>query len=398
MPFEGMGYLENLPSAAKLIGVMIVGAAFLAFLAGHAPRMLSLPMVLRVVLVLYSAASLVWSFDRDVTADYLPRIAQVLVLVLLIWEFAVTYKDQMWILRSLLVGMLVPLTMAFAGFRGTSQFEAESGARFSGGGLDLNYLAYMCSVSIVISVYLATNASSPLDRFFRWFYWVMAVLCALETTLTGSRGGFICMLVASVFAMVLAGVSRRRILTILQVLVVTVFVYVLVRYIVPAALLNRVTQEQSIMEDPRFGIWMRGFATYPKYPLFGAGAGVYADVTAVSGEKMRVAHNTFLSVLVELGGIGFLLYVWYTILLFRASWRLPWREKILCTGVMVIWFLNANSAGSQIDHFSWFLHVTVLVLAAAYTTQPRSVKRRPPYPSPNLPVVRVPNPRRSGRA
>ena len=59
---------------------------------------------------------------------YIPRVAQILLLVLLIWEFAVTYQDQLWPLRSLLVGMLVPLAMAFAAFRGSSRIAAEEGA------------------------------------------------------------------------------------------------------------------------------------------------------------------------------------------------------------------------------------------------------------------------------
>ena len=395
MPFEGMGYLEDLPSAGKMIGIVVVGGAILAFLMGQRVRMLSRPLVLRVVLVLYSGMSLAWSFDREVTLDYLPRVALALVLMLLIWEFAVTYKDQMWILRSFLVGMLVPLAMAFAQFRGASRFEAEAGERFSGGGADLNYLAYMCSVAVLIAVYLATNASA-LDRYCRWLYWGMAVLCALECMLTGSRGGFICLLTASVFAMFLAGVSRRRILTIVQVLALSLFVLVLVRYIVPAALLARVTQEQSIVDDPRFGIWMRGLAAVWKSPLFGVGAGDFALATAVGGEKARVAHNTFLSVLVELGVLGLAVYLWYTVLLFRGAWRMPRREKLLWLGALAIWFFNSNSAGSQIDHFTWFVHGMVMVQAAA-CLQSRPARRLSPYPNRNVLGVRGPKPPRPSK-
>lgn len=331
LPFEGMGYIEDLPSAGKLVGMLMVGAAIVAFLTGHRLRMLSRPMVVRVVLVLYSGMSVAWSFAREDTLSTLPRIAQLLVFILLVWEFAVTYKDQMWVLRSLLVGMLVPLAMAFAEFRGASRFQVEAGERFTGGGADLNYLAYMCSVSILIAVYLATNAAA-LDRYCRWLYWGMAILCALECMLTGSRGGFVCLLVAAVFAMILAGVSRRRILTILQVLAAGLVVFVLVYYLVPAALLNRVTREQSIAEDPRYGIWMRGLVALRKDPILGLGAGAYARATSIPGERVAVAHNTFLSVLVELGVVGLALYLWYTVMLFGAAWRLPRREKLLWLG------------------------------------------------------------------
>ena len=320
LPFEMVAYFGELPSGGKLVGMLVVGSAVLAFLTGHRVRGLSRPMVLRVVLVLFSAMSVAWSVDRDVTLENLPRVALLLIFVLVVWEFAVTYKDQVWLLRSLLVGLPVPLLAAFLQFRGTSRFAIESGARFSGGIQDANYLAYMYSVAILIAVYLATN-SLPLDRYCRWLYYGLAVLCAMGTLLTGSRGGFVSMVIASVFAMVLAGVSRRRIITVLQVLAVVVFVFVLARYIVPTVLLDRVTAGQSLGEDPRVRIWGRGLAAIGRNPLLGVGAGAFANATTVSGEKINVAHNTFVSVLVELGAVGLVLYLSYIILLFRAAWR-----------------------------------------------------------------------------
>jgi O-antigen ligase len=229
----------------------------------------------------------------------------------------------------------------------------------------------------------------------------MAVACALGTLLTGSRGGFVCLLIAGGSSLVLAGVARRRILTILQVATVIVFVYVLVRYIVPAALLDRVTRPETLAEDPRMRIWARGLGALWQNPLFGVGAGAYAPATLISGERGSVAHNAFLSVVVELGVVGLAIYLTYVVMLFRAAWRMPRREKLLWTGVMVVWFFNANSAGSQTDKFGWFLHVMVLVQAAACTqhrpVRHRPVRKRSPYPSRAVTIVRRPTPPRSGR-
>ena len=187
-PCESMLYFEEVPSGAKLMGVALVASALVAFLAGHPLRMLSLPMVMRVIIVLFSVTSLAWSVARDDTLHNLSRVAQLLILSLLIWEFVVTYQDQLWIFRSWLIGMLVPLAMGIMAYRGASQFEIESGGRFSGGGLDMNYLAYMCSVVVLIGVYMATNPS-PLERLLRWGYWAIVMLCAVQVVLTGSRGG-----------------------------------------------------------------------------------------------------------------------------------------------------------------------------------------------------------------
>jgi O-antigen ligase len=269
--------------------------------------------------------------------------------------------------------------------------------RYGGGGQDLNYLAYMYTVSLLVAVYLATN-SLTLDRYLRWLYWGVAAACAMGTLLTGSRGGFACLIASGVFTMVLAGMSRRRIFTIVQILGMALVIYFLVRSSLPSMLLERATLGgggASLAEDPRIRIWLQGLASVRRNPLFGVGAGVYATVTAIDGGKAYVAHNTFISVAVELGLVGLALYLVYIAMLFRAAWRLPRRERMLWTGCMVIWFLAAVSAGSQIDKFTWFLHTMVLVQAAAYT-QTRPARKVPTYPVRPIPAVRGPMPPRAG--
>ena len=123
--------------------------------------------------------SLSWSATPDDSADYLKRLAQLLVFFLLIWEFAVTYDDQLWIFRSFLLGMAVPALMALLGISVSMALDIESGERFSGGGQDLNYLAYMLNVAILVAIYLA-GSSRPLDRFLRWWYWGFAAWWALQ--------------------------------------------------------------------------------------------------------------------------------------------------------------------------------------------------------------------------
>jgi O-antigen ligase len=390
MPFEMLATFEELLSGAKIAGLACVFAAVVSVLTGHPLRMLSAPMAMRVVLALLTVLSMTWSVAPAATLGNILRMAQLLVFVLIVWELATTVNEHLWILRSMLAGMLVPLAMAFLEFTASSRFAAEEGARFGGGGQDLNYLGYMYSASVLVAVYLATN-STQLDRYCRWFYWGMVAACSLGTLLTGSRGGFLSLMVAAVFAMIMVGTSRRSITTGMKLLAVAAVVFILIRTVVPAALITRVTlssdETGSVMEDPRVLIWGRGLAAFGQHPLLGVGAGAFSAATSAGEARGAVAHNEFLSVLVELGAVCILIYLAYTVMLFRAAWRLPRREKILWTGVLAVWFLNANTAGSQIDKFSWFLHVMVLVQAAAYA---RAVPRRKflPFSTRALPLLR----------
>jgi O-antigen ligase len=201
--------------------------------------------------------------------------------------------------------------------------------------------------------------------------------------------------------MVLAGLSRRRVITIVQILGLALVIYFLVWSILPSTLLERATLGggggTSLAEDPRIRIWMQGLASLRQNPLLGVGAGAYVTVTGAGGGKAYVAHNTFISVAVELGLVGLALYLAYIYMLFRAAWRLPKRERMLWTGCMAIWFLAAISAGSQIDKFTWFLHTMILVQSAAYIQSQRA-RNAAAHPVRPMPVARGPLPPRAGHA
>ena len=309
----------------------------------------------------------------------------------------VTYQDQLWIFRSWLIGMLVPLAMGIMAYRGASQFEIESGGRFSGGGLDMNYLAYMCSVVVLIGVYMATNPS-PLERLLRWGYWAIVMLCAVQVVLTGSRGGLISLVVAGVFAMVLAGASRRRIFAVLQVLVAAVLVIVVVRTFIASELLDRVTFSggggTSIEDDPRMRIWAAGIRAFQRNPLLGVGDGAYATATAEGG-KPAPSHNTFVCLLAEVGIAGTALYLVYLAMLFRSALRLPWREKVFWLGIMMVSMCNAVTCGSLIDRFTWSLYTLLLVQEVMFRGASASRSRKPLPRGAGRPIVAPlrPNPR-----
>ncbi len=351
----------------KILGACVAASGLVAFLAGHRVRMLSRPMVMRVAITLLSACPSGGRSIKKYTLSGILRLAQLLIFVLLIWEFAVSPRDHLWVVRAFLIGMIVPMAMALIAYRGASRMEIESGERFTGGGHDLNYLAYMCSVAVMFCVYLATNAH-PLDRFLRWCYWGFAIWVALQGLLTGSRGGYLSLLVAGLFSLVMAGVSRRRLLTIVQIVGVAGVILVLGDLLVPSELRSRLTlgggESTSLADDPRIRIWTAGLTGFTHSPIIGVGFDGFLAITEQVIEVRRAPHNTFIAMLVELGIVGIVLYLIYLTMLFRLAWRLPRREKWLWTGILLISVLNAMTCGSTRDKFTWFIYTLVMVQAA----------------------------------
>jgi O-antigen ligase len=375
-----MLYFEEAPSGSKILGVLLVGLALVSFLAGHRVRKLPAPLVLCVVITLLAVLSMLWTVDKEDTWKGVQRLIQVLVFALLIWEFVVTYQDQLWVFRIFLLGMLVPAVMMFSSFRGASQMDIESGERFSGGGHNANYLAYMLCDAILIAIYLATNPH-PLDRALRWCYWGFAGIAGIEVFLTGSRGGFVALLITGLFALIAAGVSRRRFLAVAQVLALLLVAFLFLRLAASQELRDRITfgggGGTSVEDDPRVRIINRGLEAFSGNKLLGVGYGAFVTAAFKGEEHAAASHNTFLAYLVELGITGLSLYCIYLVMLFRAIWRLPRREKWMWLGILSISLTLAVGGGSTIDKLTWFLYAMALVQSAALAQPGRKRRAKP---------------------
>ncbi|MGO9114435.1 MAG: O-antigen ligase family protein [Thermoguttaceae bacterium] len=393
-PFEMVGYLEGLPSVGRMLGVAVLVSAVLAVMAGHGLRRWCAVLILQLVFVAWSALSVAWALAPEQSLEVCIRMSLNFVLAFLIWEFAVTYGQQLWILRSFLIGLLVPMSLTFATFLGLYRLDVDpNSVRFTGAGNDQNYLAMILSMGIVLAAYFATASSSGLDRWLRPFYWTFAALAAVAAMLTGSRGGLVCLILATVFAAFLAGISLRRVIRSAAVLGFIVFVVVLIRYVVPQALQQRATRstEEAASFGPRWAYWERGLTlTFPKNPLAGIGVGGFGAVTTeLSGVKTGVAHNMPITALVELGVVGLLLYLVLCYSVFRATRGLPRREKLLWQGMLSIWFWASMLATLLTDKLFWLLPA-LLACQAAAMVRSRAGQGQPAGPGKGLPAIAPP--------
>jgi O-antigen ligase len=86
------------------------------------------------------------------------------------------------------------------------------------------------------------------------------------------------------------------------------------------------------VQGGRFGgrgkLWKAGLAVFPEHPVFGHGTGSYKSaITPRLGPAAQVAHNSYLSVLVEQGIVGFLFYMSMFAAVVVSVLRLPRLER-----------------------------------------------------------------------
>jgi len=184
--------------------------------------------------------------------------------------------------------------------------------RFAAFGFDPNDLSLTLAMSIPISYYLFLR-----QRGWKSCFWILQISVAiLSGLLTASRmGALVMMLALSIVLVTLKNLSGARRVALAA---IAAFVIVGAISLIPSSSWKRLstigTEVKTGTLNSRTEIWAGGWSALESKPFAGVGAGAFADAVEpiISYFDMGhafVAHNTFLSVLVELGTFGFILFL-----------------------------------------------------------------------------------------
>ena len=127
----------------------------------------------------------------------------------------------------------------------------------------------------------------------------------------------------------------------------------------------------------RGSIWKAGVALFVQHPLAGVGAGTFATAVEPLTHRPEASHQTFLSVLVEQGVIGFALFVGILVSAFLPVRRFPAPERKLWIVMLLTLCVGLMPANWDYRKPLWFL-VGVLAAWAATGSGSRSMARAAP--------------------
>src|SRR5262249_16368546 len=116
----------------------------------------------------------------------------------------------------------------------------------------------------------------------------------------------------------------------------------------------------------RTEIWRASLELFRQHPLLGIGANAHAALVVEILGRPLVAHNTFLSVLTELGIIGELLLIILLVVIVRCMLQMPRPERVLWMLILVAWCIGSSSATTEYLKITWFLFS---LLAAHFQVQ-----------------------------
>ena len=140
---------------------------------------------------------------------------------------------------------------------------------------------------------------------------------------------------------------------------------------VPADTMQRLSSTGSEIEgadlNGRVAIWKQGIELFMERPVIGVGSNVYKWAVPMG----RPAHNTFLSLLVEVGIVGFSLFIgMFTFALYH-TFQQPKLEFLFWATLITIWFVGAMVHNWEHTKHTWLV-ISLVTVGANFSPEPRS--------------------------
>jgi O-antigen ligase len=315
---------------------------------------------------------------------------QLFLVLWMIWEVAPSWSRQLGLLTAYVFGAYV------AAFGTLMLYRTEAGAlrRFTAMETDPNTVAMTLALALPMAWYLGVSYRQPV---LRWVCRGFLPVGLVAVGLTGSRGGMLATMVALLIVpLTMTKLSPGRLAAAIGVLGLSGALAVVY---VPEKIVQRLAttgeEVEGLSLGGRFTVWKAGVKAFAQRPVTGYGAGAWRmAVSPWLGPNPQVAHNSFLSVLVETGIVGLLLYLTMFVAVFLAIMRLPTLERrfaLVLLGTLVIAMLPLTWEDQKAV---WFILAALLGLARAVSARTGgTVPQWPPHRS--APIARSPMAARS---
>jgi O-antigen ligase len=313
LPTQGAAGTFSVP---KLLGLVLMISWLGLVTAGpreYRQRIFSHPAFLLVLFLLlgWVLVSVAWSEDSGAALASLSRWVPNALLFVIVFAGVRTREQLMWVLGAFVVGALISAIYGLA-----VPAPAKDFGRLEGAGGDPNETAAALVAAAALALALAASLrGKPLLRL---VVIAIAPLCAFASLLTLSRGGLVAFGAALIAAVLMAGRRRGQMLALAVTAAALAVGYF--AFFAPAQAVERVTEVHG--GTGRTDIWKVGWRMVEGAPLQGIGAGNFTVVSIhyllEPGALLRddfivdtpkVAHNTYLEVLAELGIVGLTLFL-----------------------------------------------------------------------------------------
>lgn len=362
IPWEGVE-LESFDGLAKYTGIVAAAFWFATLLRARqvrAPRAFQAAVF---TFAAWNAFSTLWSVDPVDTAGRAMTWAQLFVFVLMLWDLYTTRAAVLAGLQAYVLGAYVAVGSALSNYLSGEAFYGHYD-RFSSGDTNPDGFAFLLALGLPAAWYLASSkTTSRAQRVLRFANFSYVPAAFLGIALSGTRTALIATIPAMAFGLS-SLVRLERAARLAVVLLLT------------STLLLLLSQVQTLTSFQRFGTvvseltegdlnnrtknWMEGLATFSEHPLLGIGSNTYRSQNSLG----KVAHNSYLSVLVELGLIGLAVFGGILTIAFVHAFGQSGWERAFWLSQLAVWAIGASTLTWEHRKSTW-LFLSLVVASAA---------------------------------
>ena len=358
MPWEDAITIPGFGTSVRLIGMVALGLGVLAIVERGKVRRPAVGHVMMALFVVLAALSYLWSLYPEGTLVEAFSYVQLLTMVWLIWDLAPGVREQMHLMQAYVLGTFVSGVDTIYLFL---SHEESVYQRYAGAKLDANDLGLIMALSIPMSYYLLIQSKGWMV----WVYRVQLILAGTTILLTASRGATLATVVAlAIVPLTQARLNGRQRVALLLTIALLVCGAL---YFVPTTSWQRLSTLPTEFEQGTFTgrtiIWKAGWEIFRVHPFVGIGANAFrVMVSRELAEPIRMgeadpappAHNTFLSVLVEQGVLGFVVFCGMLGALAVSLRGMPPFPQRLWIVSLAVWVVGVSSLTWEMRKPTWF--------------------------------------------
>ncbi len=337
--------------------------------------------------LIWNGFTVVWSIDKGTSIDGFLTYTQIFGMILVLWDLFEVEHQVEAALQAFVFGAYVSCASVIVNYVTAPPTKYPEHQRIKALGFEVDGVALIIALAVPAAWYLATSPSlQPRLRALRVANFVYVPSGVFAIILTGTRGAALASVPTAIFILwTLRKASRaQRVLAWIAILAAVVAVV----WIAPREPLERITGSVADVTGAdslsgRKGIWEEGLDTFLAHPIGGVGLDGHRASSSVGKE----AHNTAISILVETGVVGFLLFANLVLtVLGRLKQRAGW-QAWYWTSQLVVVALGSLSLSLE-DTKSVWIFVTLAVTSAAgmRARGQRPEHRRGDLPDPDLPA------------
>jgi O-antigen ligase len=373
VPWEGVIHLPGLGTSAKLIGLALAASWLATVVLTNQFRKPRLFHIMLCLFVFWNAASVFWSAVPGRSVSHLITWIQLLILVLIIWDLFTTRTAVIAGLQAFILGEYVAIGSAIVNFLAGDPFYSHY-QRFSPSEQsNPDGFGLIVVLGLPMAWYLASSMSNTkTGNLFKLINYVYIPLAFVGLTLSGTRTAFIASIFATAYG--LATITRLRLASRITIfLFITVAIFLILPHVQDLRSFQRFGTTYSELTqgdlNNRTNNWQEGFVSFTQHPILGVGSNMYRSVNRLG----KLAHNSYLSVLVELGLIGFILFGTILVITGIQALRLPkWESRYWLTQ-LAVWAIGASTLSYEFRKATWVILGLVIVSAALTHTDEKSL-------------------------